>query len=269
MRPKASLKKEIQEVTTLVCWCGLDSRGASSLYIATDSRFSWGPGLNWDRGRKLGIPLGTSEIYAFAGDVTLMQNLILGLRKSGMNDDGLHDRLTRMTSDFQSTGLNGTALIFARRIGTGLLSKFIVTAHEYFNGAWSFHEHPIPTEHSDIVCAYGSGKSYAISQVRNWMNQDVSGRTSRSVFSGFCDALRSGKDSRSAAPPQLAGMYRHDSAKEFGIIWNDELIIAGLQPEDDVDLNSIEWRNDLMEICDYRTMTRMEGAQRHARPRKV
>lgn len=256
-------------MTTLVCWCGLDSRGTSSLYIATDSRFSWGPGVNWDRGRKLGIPLGAAEIYAFAGDVTLMQNLILGLCQSGMTDDGLHERLTRMTSGFHSAGLDGTALVFARRIGTGLHSNFIVTAHKYESGTWALYEHHIPTEHSDIVCAYGSGKSYAISEVRNWMNQDVSGRTSRSVFSGFCDALRYGKDPRSAAPPQLAGMYRQNPAKEFGIVWDGELVFAGLEPCGEVDLNSIEWRNDLMEICDYRTMTRMENAQRHARPRKI
>ncbi len=253
-------------MTTLVCWCGVDSRGTSSLYIAADSRFSWGTNRTWNNGRKLAVRVGNAEVLAFAGDVTLSQNLLLGLLDGPVTDALLHHRLTALSSEYQLSVLENTAVIFARRLGSGMASSFIVTAHECRAGVWNQLEHAVSTEISDVVCAYGSGGHYATSEVRRWMSHGVSGRTSRSVFSGFCDALRSGRDPRTGGPPQLAGIFRTKPAQEFGIIWDGELSLGGMVPAPETDLDSIEWRNDLFERCDHRSTKRMIGAQPHARP---
>jgi len=254
-------------MTTLVCWCGRDSRGPASLYIATDSRITWPGGSTWDSGRKLAVRAGRPEMLAFAGDVTLVQSILLALSEPEVTDASLRSRLEQLTAEYPwPQNLGGTAVVFARRVGSGMTGSFVVTAYEFRGPDWLQVQHPIPEGHSDIVCVYGSGATPALDEVRRWMEHDVSDRTSRSVFSGFCDALRRGKDPRTGGPPQLAGIYRSRPALEFGLIWNDGLFVAGTEPLATADLDSIEWRNDLFERCDPRTKARLIGAQRHARP---
>lgn len=254
-------------MTTLICWCGLDSRAPSSLYVATDSRFSWPSAAHWDRGRKILVRAQAAAVLAFAGDVTFGQNLLIGLGEDTLTDSQLEERLHALSSSFPIGSLEGTALVFARRIGEGMAAQFIVTAFECEGRSWRIRNHPIPTEHSDIVCAYGSGRAIALSELRHWVNHDVSGRTSRSVFSAFCDALRSGRDPRSGGAPQLVATYRQGPATEIGIVWGNELYLCGLSPLRGFDLTSVKWHNDLFEVCDPNTMSRRPGAQPHARRR--
>jgi hypothetical protein len=238
-------------MTTLVCWCGIDPRGASSLYLVTDSRFSWSNGAQWNFGRKLAIRPQYNEILAFAGDVTLCHSLFLSLPETPLSDDFLHAALMQMSKGYQAKDLQGTAVVLARRIGAGMGSAFSVTSHEYLSNAWQLVVRDLHMLHSDIVCAYGSGSPYAVAEVKRWMNQDVSGRTSRSVFSGFCDALRSGSDPKSGGVPQLAGIFRGEPAQEIGIVWSERLYRAGREVTGDVD-PVLRWRNDLFELCDPR-----------------
>ena len=145
-------------------------------------------------------------------------------------------------------------------------SSFRVTAFEHGNGAWSQHRQEVSREASDVVCAFGSGATQARQEVRRWMEGDVSGRTSRSVFSGFCGALNQGVDPNSGGAPQLASLYRKGRASECGIIWNGKRYIAGIPPDEGVDLSRWAWHNDLFERCDPDTMSRLVGAQPHVSP---
>lgn len=253
-------------MTTLVCWCGIDQRGPSSINIAADSMFTWPSGQQWSYGRKISIRPIQAEILGFAGDVTLGQNLFTGLPNVSMSDDGLHDRLQQLSTTFPERSLHGTSVVFARRLGEYMSGKFLVTAHEYREDGWHVSEKELPNE-SGVVCAYGTGRGSALAEVAAWFNGDGPGRTSRSVFSGFCDALRVGRDPRTGGPPQLAGIFRNGPAHETGIVWDDKLWLGGLNPSNDIDLAGFEWRNELFERCDPQTRLLMENAQRHARPR--
>ncbi len=253
-------------MTTLMCWCGVDSRGPTSLYIATDSRFSWPNQMHWDAGRKIGLAAGQPAMLALAGDVTLSQSVILGLDQASLSDAVIAARLENATAGYPCSGLDGSAVVFARRDGMGMESSFRVTSHIYRQGAWVCTEHLIPTDESGVVCAYGTGGAFAKAAVDTWKANDVSGRTSRSAFSGFCDALRQGRDPQTGGAPQLAGLYRSGPAREFGIVWNGQLVLAGTELVVGAELECIEWRNDLLERCDPSTKQRMSGAQRHARP---
>lgn len=253
-------------MTTLVCWSGVDSRGPSSLYIATDSRFTWRNGASVDYGRKILTRPRHGEILAFAGGVLLCQNLFLGLPDEPLSDDLLCSRLKSQSGAFSDGELEGTALVFARRLGSGMSSMFLISGHEYRSGAWFQLFHSQPTEHSKIICAYGTGGPIAKSEVQRWMDQDVSGRTSRSVFSGFCDAIRSGDDPCTGGAPQLSAIYRDRPAVDFGVIWQNRRYRAGIELGLEEGLDGC-WTNDLFEICDPSTRAPRPGAQRHARPR--
>ena len=251
-------------MTTLVCWTGCDSRGPSSLYIATDSRYSWDR-VKWSSGRKLAVRPQSGELLAFAGDCAFASSLLLALPEHPLSDGSILQRLTT-TSNQYPWPLEKTVIVFARRLGEGMQSSFLVTAFEYGNGAWSQHPQKISRESSGLVCAFGSGASHARQEVGRWIKGDVSGRTSRSVFSGFCSALEQGVDRDSGGAPQLASLYRRGLARECGLVWKGIRYVAGLPPDEGADLWRWAWHNDLLERYDPYTMERLLGAQPHASP---
>ena len=94
-------------------------------------------------------------------------------------------------------------------------------------------------------------------------------RTSRSVFSSFCDALDSGGDKHSGGAPQMIGLYRQKAGRSFGIIYNDKRYFEGLPVSDTGQADGIEWRNRRFEICDGATMQRRKEAQPQPRPTQL
>lgn len=241
-------------MTTLVCWYGRDSRGPASLYMATDSRFSWGVATTWNVGRKMLVMSGQPQIFGFAGDVVFGQTLLTGLPSAlQLQEEGLiqsaviAERLRWLTRAYPDrSAVLGSAVVHARRGGEGMTAQFLVSSYKFVAGEWQAFEHPLPEAHSDIVCAFGSGADLATSEVRRWMEQDVSDRTSRSVFSGFCSALRRAADPRSGGPPQLAGLYRKGGAREFGIVWDGALFVGGFPLNSSGRHTSTECRNELL-----------------------
>ena len=251
-------------LTTLVCWTGCDSRGPSSLYVATDSRYSWNS-KTWSSGRKLIVRAQLCEIVAFAGDCAFAASVLLGLPEHPLSDNLIHRRLTTAATHYPFL-LENTVIVFARRLGQGMRSSFLVTTFENRSGVWIQNPQYVSREASDVVCAVGSGASLARDEVKQWMEGDVSGRTSRSVFSGFCSALDQAVDPNSGGAPQLASLYRSGLANECGLIWKGMRYVAGLPPDEDADLRHRAWHNELFERCDPHTMARLESAQRHVSP---
>jgi len=123
----------------------------------------------------------------------------------------------------------------------------------------------LPTE-SGLINAYGTGEK-SVNKWYSYWSKTKHKRTSRSVFSSFCDALHSGEDPRSGGAPQLVGLYRIGPAKPFGIIYNDERYLFGLPITVTSNLDSVEWRNTLFERCDWQTMEPLHNAQRHGKPK--
>jgi hypothetical protein len=64
-------------MTSLVSWIGVDSLAPASIYLASDSRISWGNRLTWDYSRKLFASRNHPEILGYFGDV-LFPSQVLG-----------------------------------------------------------------------------------------------------------------------------------------------------------------------------------------------
>ena len=126
---------------------------------------------------------------------------------------------------------------------------------------WSGKDRPMPSE-SGLLFTLGSGAK-EFNQNFNRYKKGPDHGTSRSVFHCFCDTLSNIKDKKCGGAPQLVGIYRKpDSlAITFGIIADKRRYFLGAQIGNDVNFADIEWRNDLFEICDGRTMKRFEDAQ--------
>src|SRR5258705_12262992 len=55
-------------MTSIVAWAGVDSRRVGTIYIASDSRISWGR-YQWDQGRKVFACRKAPHIFGYWGDV--------------------------------------------------------------------------------------------------------------------------------------------------------------------------------------------------------
>jgi hypothetical protein len=108
----------------------------------------------------------------------------------------------------------------------------------------------------------GSG-STSVREAHKLWQASAAARTSRAVFSAFCESVTGGKDPKTGGAPQLAGLYREGPGLLFGIIHAQQRFFAGAQLTGIEDPKAVEWRNDLFERVGGTTKRRLSGAQRH------
>ena len=93
-------------------------------------------------------------------------------------------------------------------------------------------------------------------------------KTSRALFHCFTDTLTNIKDKYCGGAPQLVGLYRIGNARHYGIIHEKKRYFQGVQIDNLINFDKIEWRNELFEICDGNTMNIKDYAQRQPNPLK-
>ena len=268
-------------MTSLVSWIGVDSRAPASVYLASDSRISWGNKLTWDYGRKLFASRNYPEILGYFGDV-LFPSQVLGQLMDLIDSDSLFgvedspdDKWAKVLSIVQRSfegypdeESRPFSIVYCTREGSGMASIFHMSTLSWNPGeGWTDQRWLELPKQSDVIAVFGSGGDAVDKWYSYWSRTRQSGGTSRSVFSAFCDALQSGEDERSGGSPQLVGVYRQGAAESFGVIYEGKRYLLGLPVNESRNLDAIEWRNGLFERCDWRTMKPLEGAQRHSRPR--
>ena len=267
-------------MTTLIAWSGVDSRGPASLYFAGDSRFSWSKEEGWIYGKKLFASKTYPDILAYCGDVIFPSTIInqivekidSGLLYAEENDykDKNHMIFNSIKLSFENYPVsqrNKFHIIHGCRSGHGMQAIFHVFKITYENKHWRNENLEIPNK-SGLIDKIGSGADSMKSWYEKWQNSD-SKRTSRSVFSAFCDSVESEDDPYSGGPPQLSGIYRNGNAISFGIIQKGNRYFNGSPVSDFADLKRIEWKNCLFERCDGNTMKRLPKAQKQPRPGNV
>jgi hypothetical protein len=268
-------------MTSLICWVGVDSRGPTSVYLASDSRISWLKSENWDTGRKVFASQAQPDIFAFCGDV-LFASQKIGQIVDQLDRGFLYDVsaepmqkhaaiFTSVRQSFEDVP-NGRrdkfSIIHCTRNEENMRATFSICKISWSNDAgWLKDCLPLPN-HSDLVDVLGTGTIMVRRWYERWKRSDVAG-TSRSIFSAFCDALNSREDGWTGGAPQLAGVHRSGIAKLFGIVWNGQPFFLGEKVRDPSLAADIDWYNELLERCDRSTLERLIDAQKHARPLQV
>lgn len=267
------------KMTSFAAWGGVDSRGMSSFYFASDSRISWGIPAKWDAGRKLFASSTHPDIFGYCGDV-LFPSLILSQVVDLVDHDLLFvvdeppsnrfERLCNLIGEsfelYPVPARRAFTIAYCSRIGVNIASKFeLYTLSWSTKEGWKQEAHSLPAQ-SQLVLSLGSGrKSIEISNLE-WQNTTVKG-TSRAIFGAFCDSLKSQVDPLTGGAPQLVALYRKDPARTLGVIYDRNKYLFGLPANQFADLKAVEWRNELFELCDPCTMARMTNAQAQPRPR--
>jgi hypothetical protein len=130
--------------------------------------------------------------------------------------------------------------------------------------AWEDHPLEIPSR-TGIVGLLGTGRRAVKTQSDRWRNSYVGARSS-SIFSAFCDALRSGGDPNSGGAPQIAALYTQHPPQVLGFIEGGAYYLHGLEVLPGKMLDRIEWRDGLFQRLNPATGRRMSGARRLVRP---
>jgi hypothetical protein len=266
-------------MTSLIAWIGVDGNGLASAYFGSDSRITWSKTDSWDYGRKLFACRKYPHILGYCGDV-LFPTQTLG-QLTDMIDSGLLvdesdpidvcvKRIVSVISDALSTYPSVVRqrfeILYCMREGEHRPSRFHLRHITFSPGSTAQVSSINMPQHSKVISVLGSGRESFRATQRIWESSDV-GRTSRAVFSAFCDSLRSGADPRSGGPPQLVGLWRRGGAKTFGILWEKRRYYYGLEVGALDTISDVRWYNERFEICDPVTLARTEGAMPQPRPK--
>lgn len=272
-------------MTTLVAWFAADGRGASSIYLASDSRVTWTRGSGrWDAARKLFACRRSPDIFGYCGDV-LFPSQALG-QITELADEGLlfnagATAASRHASVLaaidgslgfgRSAPINAFTLVHVARDASGLSSAFKVWTTSV--GKRGVGADTLCSEMSGPAAgssrrllALGSGANGYVEEAIRW-SASAQANTSRGCFTALYDVLARGEDDKSGGAPQLAGLYRVGNGRAFGIVHDGQRYFNGQPVPQLRDYCAVEWRDETFQRINGNTLALVHRAQRQVRPK--
>lgn len=264
-------------MTLIISWIGVDDKKdgkrIASIYISSDSRYTWGSSVKFDYGIKVFGSTKFPEIFGFCGDV-LFPSTVLGqiipqidngilLDNSDNADTKSNKIFSYIESSFESypkTFINNSFTILhgTRFEKSFKLYKIFLTSDKIL----SKEEIPLGSI-STKVFSGGSGANEFDKNWLQWESQKHNNyRTSRAVYHCLYRTLKDIKDQQTGGLPQIVGLYRNKNARLFGIVENKKKYIYGKESSEDINSLGIEWRNENFERINPETLKILEGAQR-------
>jgi len=265
-------------MTLLASWVGVYTHGVSSAYIAADSRITWDNLGQFDHGRKVFAFRNSPDILGYCGDV-LFPTMVLS-QITEMADHALlfspnascKDRFKAIKEKLVQQFANYpkmVASITADMLQVSHISRdpkdnlrFACWLVQWIRKTgWSGKAIELPKQ-SGVLFALGSGAREFHENLARYKTGPNQG-TSRCLFHCFCDTLFNIKDRRCGGAPQLVGIYRKPDSGgiSYGIIRGKRRYFLGAQIGTRVGFGGVEWRNDLFEVCDGRSMKKRPNAQ--------
>lgn len=261
-------------MTSIVSWVGVDPRGPASVYIASDSRISWGTSHIWDNGRKTFASATHPYIFGYCGDV-LFPSMVLPVVQEHLASGAITTEprsmfgevgslIRRLWMQYPHEEHRDFSIIMAARLGEKMAARFYV-AMMTFNAktqTWHLREEDMPKVSSLLIHA-GSGAEEVIAAETLWQASAHAG-TSRAAFSAFCESMRLGADPHTGGGPQIVGLRRIGNGMTFGVVYDGLRYLSGAVVGREAAASStIDWFNELFERVDGTRMRRLPDAQRH------
>ncbi|MBS9526013.1 hypothetical protein KI659_18480 [Litoribacter alkaliphilus] len=264
-------------MTLIVSWIGVDDKEdgkeIASIYISSDSRYTWGNSGKYDYGIKVFGATKHPEIFGFCGDV-LFPSIILGQIipqiDNGILLDNSNNTETKSSKIFSyiKTSLDSypknfigesfTILHGTRFEKTFKLFKIVYGADKQLR-----KEEVLLGNISTKVFSGGSGAKEFDANWQKWKSEKHNDhRTSRAVYHCLYKTLKEIKDPQTGGLPQVVGLYRNKNSRLFGIVEDEKKYIFGKESSEDINSSSIEWRNGNFERMNPGTLKIFEDAQR-------
>lgn len=269
-------------MTTLISWIAYDQTGPASLYVASDSRYSWGKEASWDSGRKVYFSSKYPDILGFCGDVVFCSQVISQVI-SYIDTCDIFEQQSNCDSRFQLVyklvqrnfgnyptyyALDSFQIVYATRETKRSFHVYLISwiKSKPKGGNWTFKKLSLP-EKTGLIESLGSGStSYNTHYTNSYIQSDIA-RLSRSYYASLCSHIASGIDPSTGGPVQLAGLFNIGSAKAHGVISMGRRYLYGMEVDPHESINSVRWVNDQFENCDGNSIQRFAEAQIQPLPR--
>lgn len=262
-------------MTLLVSWPGIQTKGKDnevigSLYIATDSRYSWpNDKVVFDYGKKIFSCYNSPDAFALCGTVmfpALVLSALVTLIDRGVffsGNESKEEKIARVKSyldnaihHYNKKEIGKFEILYILRV-----SKKFYLCHFNYDGYLSYEEKDLLKEKYHYF-ATGSGKKTFDGDFIDYNNDD-NYLTSRYIFHCFIHAINSKKVADVGGKPQIVALYGNGNTTDIGYIEDDRCYLHGNECADYIDLQRIqEWRNENFERCDPKTKQMLKGAQR-------
>jgi hypothetical protein len=268
-------------MTLLVSWASIDTHGPAGVYVAADSRISWGTIAKFDYGRKVFAFRTFPDIVGYCGDVLFPSMVIAQLVE--MADNGLlfagslrckdrfeafKEKLVQQCHRYPRDYLADQQfeVIYAGREANRPRTFFCHLIAWSKSKGWSGEEIELP-QASAVLRVSGSGANSFRNRYTAYEAGPTKG-TSRAVFHCFCNTLFAGEDPLCGGAPQLVGVYCKPNSVgiAFGIIRDKKRYLYGAEVDKLPEYSSVEWRNDYFERCEGASMKILPGAQEQPDP---
>jgi len=264
-------------MTLLISWIGVDSKKEGnrigSIYIASDSRYSWGDYSTFDLGSKVIGSVNFPEIFGFCGDVTFAKNVLMQLLQQIDNrllisdDDNHLEKNEKIFAYIQASFRaypkrvmkEGFTILHGTRINEDF---FCFRTSGKLNTSLTNFQIELPKVSYNIF-SEGSGKVEFDNHLYKWEQKKHNNfRTSRGVYHCLEETLEKIRDKRTGGKPQVVGLYRIGNCMTFGILHSGKRYLNGIEIEDSAVVANVEWRNELFERIDPKTLDIIIGGQR-------
>ena len=249
-------------MTTIAAQVSVDSRGPCALYIAPDSRITWGKSEDrWDSGQKSFASSSSPDIFGYFGSAffpTQVLNQVTRQIEAGILfafDAGAEERHGRWLKTIRSSLENSSnpqvkdfSILHGAREGEGMSCSFRLWEAKFSsaNQSWMDTEIDLRKDHSHFASVNGSGKPGLIRRLRE-PSLKTETQTSRNAFQKLFQSIAKEDDSLSGGAPQIVGMFRVRNAQHFGMIWNEKRYFSGCKLVAGSNYQSIDWFNDQFE----------------------
>jgi hypothetical protein len=267
-------------MSLLISWIGVDDKkegkSIASIYIASDSRYSWGKQSTYDYGTKVFGAINSPEIFGFCGDVLFLFNVLGQLipqidsglifndtDNSTMKNEKVFDFIKSSFITYPKEQTSGSFIILH---GTRVNKNFYCFETDFsFKTGLNNNEIELPLVSKKIYSA-GSGKLEFDENYLKWeSDKHNDNRTSRGVYDCLYDTLTKINDSGTGGLPQIVGLYREKNLRLFGIIKGNCRYVLGRESSENLNSSNIEWRNENFERINPETLKLLDGAQRQPR----
>jgi len=265
-------------MTLIVSWIGVDQKKngnrISSLYIASDSRFSWGKSGKYDYGVKVFGCVNSPEIFGFCGDVLFPSNLINQLITQIDNGIFFYDTdcekiKSKKIFDFISEAITlypNFALTqnFTIIHGTRISQEF--SLHKYLYDCkirkFTYNQIDLPLFSTKVFSGGSGAKEFNVDFEHFEKESHNEYRTSRGVYQCLIKTLNKIKDIYTGGNPQIIGLYRNKNSILLGSVFEEKLYLYGREYLQNVNADNIEWRNENFERTNPNTGKILKGAQK-------
>lgn len=265
-------------MTTMVAWIATNLGAPGAVYLASDSRITWGgAGSRWDAGRKLFACRQSADIFGYYGDAFFPSQLLgqitavvdLGLMFNPQT--GSEKRHACVVAAMEASHARHHnvrdaefTILHISRHGEGTTASFRAWTTRY-RGARSGWEDSAVELNASAPLVFGSGAARLSEKISRRLPADER-ETNAIVFSTFCETLVRQSDSRSGGVPQLVGLFAQRPAQTIGIIHEGVRYLHGL-PAGPIHSGRLEWRDQGFQAIDGRSLKPKKLVRRRDRAR--